>query len=64
MYSQGDTAFIIPGSCDLSAMRTAAGCLIGTHEFAGYTDKKEKVHKEDDLCYNSQRTRQQGKDQV
>lgn len=34
--------FHYPRKLDLSAMRTAAGCLIGTHEFAGYTDKKEE----------------------
>lgn len=31
-----------PGELDLDAMRRAAGFLAGTHEFAGYTDKKEE----------------------
>ena len=31
-----------PRELDLSAMRRAAGYLTGTHEFAGYTDKKEE----------------------
>lgn len=35
-------SFHYPRSLDLSAMRTAAGFLTGTHEFAGYTDRKDK----------------------
>lgn len=31
-----------PVKLDLGAMRDAASCLIGTHEFAGYTDKKDE----------------------
>ena len=31
-----------PHSLDLDAMREAAGYLTGTHEYAGYTDKKDE----------------------
>ncbi len=31
-----------PHSLDLDAMRVAAGYLTGTHEYAGYTDKKDE----------------------
>ena len=34
--------FHYPYSLDLDAMRKAAGYLIGTHVFAGYTDRKDK----------------------
>ena len=35
-------SFHYPHRLDLEAMRRTAGYLIGTHEFAGYTDKKDK----------------------
>lgn len=36
-------AYHFPHRLDLGAMREAAGYLTGTHEFAGYTDKKEDM---------------------
>ncbi|OUP83407.1 tRNA pseudouridine(38-40) synthase TruA [Lachnoclostridium sp. An169] len=35
-------SFHYPCCLDLEAMRRTAGYLTGTHEFAGYTDKKDK----------------------
>lgn len=33
--------FSYPGHLDIRAMRTAAGCLIGKHDFAAFTDRNE-----------------------
>lgn len=44
---------------DLDAMRKAAQLLIGTYEFAGYTDKRMKSPQKNNLCYNDLRTRKQ-----
>mgnify|MGYP000559183544 CR=1 FL=1 len=40
MYSQDDIHINFPQRLDLDAMRKAAQLLIGTYEFAGYTDQK------------------------
>ncbi len=42
MYSQDDIHIIFPQQLNLDAMRKAAQLLIGTYEFAGYTDKKDE----------------------
>lgn len=42
MYSQDDIHIIFRKELNLDAMRKAAQLLIGTYEFAGYTDKRMK----------------------